>query len=117
MNKYTCTLTNQEYSEATIQTLLSKAYRRYYTFEPQGSCEGCGQQATCTAHIIPKARCKQLHLTSLIWSDFNWFRSCYKCNTAAENISSKEIKELLNYEEILSVYQLYDKERYQILIS
>lgn len=110
MNKYKCTLTNQEYSEATIQANLSKAYRRAYTFEPQGSCEGCGGQAVCSAHIISKMRLKQLHLTSLIWSPELFFRSCYKCNQIAELPSSEAIADLLNYQEIKQIIFKYDPE-------
>jgi 5-methylcytosine-specific restriction endonuclease McrA len=111
-----CTITGKSYSQNTIDSNLSKAYKEFYLFEPKGSCEGCGKPATCTAHIVPKARCKHLHLTSLIWNPENWFRSCYKCNMIAENPSSDEIKNLMNYDTILRVTEKYDKERYEIMI-
>lgn len=117
MIKYKCTITGKEYSEATIQANLSAAYRDAYTFAPKGPCCGCGHPGTESAHIIPKARCKQLQLTSLIWNPVNFFRSCRFCNVIAENISSKEIRELLNFQEILAVYKQYDNERYQILLQ
>jgi len=115
MIKYKCTITGKEYSEATIQKNLSDAYRNKYEFERMGSCEGCGDPGVCSAHYIPKARLKQLHLTSLIWSPDMFFRACYSCNRIAENISSKEIKELMNFQEIVNVYKLYDKERFNII--
>jgi hypothetical protein len=111
VNKYKCTLTGKEYSEVTIKSNLSKAYKEYYEFEPVGSCEGCGGRATCTAHILPKAICKTLHLTSLIWNPENWFRSCYQCNSLAENVSSNEILTLLNYDRIKEVLEKYAPER------
>lgn len=117
MIKYKCTITGKTYSEAVIQKNLSAAYRKVYAFEPSGACEGCGEPGICSAHIIAKSRCKQLHITSLIWNPVNFFRSCYACNTIAENITDSKIKELLNYTEILSVYKSYDRERYNILTS
>lgn len=115
MNYYKCTITGKSYSEATIKANLSQAYREHYLFEPSGSCEGCGGRATCTAHIVPKARCKSLHLVSLIWNPVNWFRSCTRCNSVAENVSSNEILDLLNFDRILEVIKRYDPERYSKL--
>jgi hypothetical protein len=106
-----CSITGKDYTETTIKSNLSKAYRDYYMFEPLGACEGCGEPATCTAHIIPKAILKILHLTSLIWNPELWFRSCYKCNQIVENVSSSAITELLNYNRIKQVIEKYDKER------
>ena len=115
-NKYLCS-NGEKVTEATIQSKLSKAYKDHYLFEPRGACEGCGETATCTAHIIPKARCKQIGKTELIWKPVNWFRSCYKCNAIAENPKSDEIKELLNYQTILKVTKQYDTERYRKFTS
>lgn len=112
MNKK-CTITGKSYSEATIKSNLSKAYKEFYMFEPLGVCEGCGvKPGVCTAHIIPKAICKTLHITSLIWNPENWFRSCIDCNGIAENPSSEDIKKLLNYDRIVEVTKKYDNERY-----
>lgn len=113
-NKYFCS-SGERVSEATVQKRLSEAYRGFYLFEPIGSCEGCGEPATCTAHIVPKAICKQLGKTEMIWNPFNWFRSCYRCNAIAENVSSDEIKTLLNYNQILEVTKVLDPQRYQKL--
>lgn len=103
-------------TEATIKARLSKAYREFYLFEPLGSCEGCGEPAVCTAHICPKHICKKIGKTELIWNPVNWFRSCLKCNDIAENPSSDEIRELRNFDTILSVTKKFDKERYQKMI-
>jgi hypothetical protein len=111
VNKYKCKLTGKSYSEATIKSNLSQAYREYYLFETKGFCEGCNGTGVCTAHIIPKARCKQLHLTSLIWNPVNWFRACYLCNQRAENVSSDAILELKNFETIKEVVTRYDPQR------
>jgi len=115
MNRYHCSITDKSYSQAQIDKNLSDTYREIYVFEPLGSCEGCGGRGVCSAHIIAQARCKQLKLTSLIWQPMNFFRSCHRCNLVAENISNKEIRNLLNFQEILYVYKLYDQERYSIL--
>lgn len=106
-----CSITDKFYTESTIKANLSRAYKEHYLFEPSGACEGCGKPATCTAHILPKARCKTLGLTSLIWQPENWFRSCYSCNSIAENVSSEAITELKNYDRIKQVLQRYDPER------
>lgn len=100
------------YSEAQIKANLSKAYKEYYLFEPLGSCEGCGEPATCTAHIVPKARLKQLHKTEYIWNPIDWFRACYRCNQIAENPQSDEIKSLYCYDKILEVTKKLDPERF-----
>ena len=110
-NRYYCKLTDKYYTEATIKANLGKAYKDHYLFEPSGSCEGCGDTAVCTAHIIPKARLKCLKLVSLIWNPEIWFRSCYLCNQVAENPDSVAITELLNYERIKEITFKYDPER------
>ena len=113
-NRYRCS-DGSMVTQATIDANLSKAYKKHYLFEPLGSCEGCGQPATCTAHILPKSQCKIAGRTEMIWNPFNWFRACYSCNTKAENINSA--KELLNYDRILRVTKQLDYERYLKMIS
>jgi hypothetical protein len=81
-------------------------------FDSLGTCEGCEKEpGTNTAHILPKAVCKQLGLTSLIWNPVNWFRSCIRCNTLAENPSSVEITKLKNFDRIKEVTEKYDPQR------
>ena len=110
------TSSGERVSEATIKSRLSAAYKNHYIGEPLGFCEGCGEPATCTAHIVPKARCKQLHKTEMIWDPYNWFRSCYQCNGIAENPGSDEIRNLMNFFRILEVTRVIDHERYQKMI-
>lgn len=105
-----CSITDKYYTEATIKANLSRAYKEHYLFEPSGACEGCGEPATCSAHIIAKARLKVLKLTSLIWSPKLFFRSCYRCNMVCENVSSEEITTLFNYDRIKEVLYEYDPE-------
>lgn len=114
-NKSYCTITGKYYTEAMIKANLSRAYKDHYLFEPSGSCEGCNDEGVCTAHIIAKSRLKVLKLTSLIWNPIVWFRACYQCNMIAENPESDAIKELLNYQRILEVTEMYDKERFLIM--
>lgn len=98
-------------TDSAIKTRLSKAYKEYYLFEPMGACEGCGEPATCTAHILPKAFCKWEGRTELIFEPENWFRSCVSCNQKAENPSSEAIRELRNFDEILRVTEKYFPDR------
>jgi len=111
-NLYYCKLTDKKYSDATIKANLSKAYKEHYLFEPSGACEGCGvEDGVCSAHIVGKARCKTLHIVSMIWNPVNFFRSCYRCNNCVENVESLEILELKNYDHVKYVLELYDPER------
>lgn len=114
-NKYTCS-DGSKVTEASIKSKLSQAYKSWYAGEGPQSCHGCGKRAEGTAHIIPKARCKQLRLTDLIWKRNNTFPSCHRCNMIAENPESDAIKELNNYVTILEVTEKYDYERYQKMI-
>jgi hypothetical protein len=112
-----CTITGKSYSEATIKANLSKAYKEVYQFEPKGICEGCeSEPGICSAHIVGKSRCKHLKITSMIWSPINFFRSCYRCNSVAENVESLEILELKNIERIKEVLENYDPERFNKMI-
>jgi hypothetical protein len=117
-NRSYCRITDKYYTDATVKANLSKAYKEKYLFEPTGSCEGCGvNPGMGSAHIIAKSRLKWLGLTSLIWHPDLFFRGCYSCNQIAENPSSDEIKELLNFDRILEVTKKYDAERYQLMIN
>jgi len=116
MNYYKCS-DGTKVSEGVIKSKLSAAYKEFYLFDPVGSCEGCGQPATCTAHIYPKALCKSSGKTEYIWNPINWFRSCFSCNLLAENVASNEIKNLLNYEQILKVTKMLDPQRYEKMIG
>lgn len=97
-------------TEATIKTRLSKSYREKYNGNE--CCEGCGERAQGSAHIIPKSRLKILGLSDKIYHPDFYFASCYKCNTICENVSTIEFTRLMNYPTIVEVIKKYDYERY-----
>jgi 5-methylcytosine-specific restriction endonuclease McrA len=104
------------YTEGMIKSRYSAFLRDLYQNESSAQwCEGCYLRAEGTAHIVPKARAKQLHKVELIWTKENVFRACHKCNGIAENVSSPEILELKNFEKIKQVLLKYDEERYRKL--
>jgi 5-methylcytosine-specific restriction endonuclease McrA len=113
-NKYYDSQGNS-YTESTIKAKYSKFLRELYEGEPRQRCRGCGGNAEATAHIVPKARAKHLHMTELIWTRENTFRACHRCNGVAENPSSPEILKLRNIEQIKQVLYKYDRERYNKL--
>lgn len=110
MNMYYCS-DGTRVSEATIQQRLSKAYRSKY-WDGRPACEGCGNIAMGSAHILPKARLKVLHLTEMIWNPEMFFPACHSCNLACEAIYSDEFKKLLCYDKCLTIIKNYDPERY-----
>lgn len=105
-------------TQAEINTLLRGCY---YLMDRMGignrltafHCEGCGQfsHPIYHAHIIPKARCKQLNKTELIWDKDNIFFSCNDCNTRSENVSSQAFIKLLNFERLKAYLEQEDPER------
>lgn len=110
-NYYYCS-DGSKVSEATIKKNLSKAYREKYGSQ-FAICEGCGGQAQGSAHIIPKARCKSLKMTQLIWNPLNFFPACHVCNRAIENPKGEGWKQLRNKDECLNVIKQYDPELYE----
>lgn len=111
-NRYLCS-DGKMVTEATIQKNLSVAYKKRYLGRGVSLCEGCNEKlAQCTAHIVPKARLKQLGKTEYIWNSVDWFAACYECNAIAENPRSEDIKKLRNYDRILRVTKELDFERY-----
>lgn len=109
-NMFKCS-DGESVTQAQINYRLNKAYdeAEYDCFY----CHGCGAHpADAHAHIIPKARCKQLNKTQLIWDERNFFPACNKCNTIAENVSSPAIMNLNNYQRIKAWLQLMDFERF-----
>ncbi len=103
-------------SEATIKSRLSKAYRDKYEGNPHPYCAGCGGKAQGSAHIIPKSQLKLLGLSDKIYHPDFFFAACYKCNQVCENISSGDIKKLMNYQTILELIRTYDVERYKKML-
>lgn len=115
MNHYYDSSGNR-YTESMIKARYSKFLRDLYQNEFSAQrCEGCWCRAEATAHIVPKARAKHLHMTELIWTKENTFRACHRCNGIAENVSSPEILNLKNIEQIKQVLYKYDRERYNKL--
>lgn len=79
-------------------------------------CEGCGAPATCSAHIIAKARLKTLHKAELIYDPRAFFPACYGCNSAIENPKGQAWKAMNNKEECLAFIQEHDQELYMKFI-
>jgi hypothetical protein len=98
-------------TQSQIDRKLKVAYEYFEHAVGDEYCFGCGGQAQGHAHIVPKARCKQLRKTELIWSVENFFPTCHNCNTIAENVSSDSITELKNYERIKEFMTIHDPER------
>jgi len=102
-------------TQAYIDAHLTKAYSiqdkelgRYAHF-----CFGCGWAVSVGhAHIIPKARCKVLGKTELIWSKENFFPACHKCNLAIENPKGQDWKKLKNIEACMKFIMTHDPELY-----
>jgi 5-methylcytosine-specific restriction endonuclease McrA len=103
----------RKYTESAIKSKLSALYKELYAGNPHPRCNGCGTAAQGTAHIIPKARCKQMGKPELIWDKENVFPACHKCNSIAENPQSPLFLKLLNITTILSVIKKHDPERYR----
>jgi hypothetical protein len=116
MPNYSQTSTGERITDATIQARYSKMLRYRYEGCGRLKCEGCGEYATCTAHIIAKARLKQLHKAELIYDPKASFPACYKCNLAIENPKGEAWKELKNKEYCLEFIEIHDPELYQKFI-
>ena len=117
MNHYFCS-DGTKVTEAQIRRKLYEYYFQEWNdgWEFYIRCKGCEDEwAQGHAHIIPKARCKNLRKTELIWDRENWFFACHKCNAIAENVSSEAITKLKNFERIKRFLSLHDVERYSKL--
>jgi len=105
-------------NQATINRLLSKSHVEIFWSHEFGmqlprECKGCGQRCSSTAHIIPKARCKVLGKTELIWSIENQFPACFECNAAIENPKGHAWKSLKNAQKCLDFIKIHDPQLYQ----
>lgn len=110
-NMYYCS-DGRRVSEATIKANYTKAIREKYAGNPVQICQGCqAAQANGSAHIVPKARLKVLHLTELIWHPIMFFPACNRCNTICENPASEAITELKNYSYVKIIIERFDPER------
>lgn len=99
-------------SDATCKSRLSKTYRSLYEGTVHPSCAGCNDRAEGSAHLIPKARCKQLGRSELIWAKENILPACNHCNGVLENPQSEDFRNLLCYDYVVAVLKKYDYERY-----
>lgn len=109
-NRY-YTSTGERVTEATIKARYTIAIRNKYQEMSVHRCHGCGGAPNGSAHIIPKAILKQMHMTELIWNPRIFFPACNKCNMICENVSSEEITTLHNYEYIKEVMWEFAPER------
>lgn len=109
-NLYYCS-DGSRVTESTIKSRYSNALQDYYSGKPRPRCAGCGHEATCTAHIIAKARLKVLHKTELIWAIGEaTFPACFGCNYAIENPKGEKWKYLHNIDYCLEFISLHDPE-------
>jgi hypothetical protein len=106
------TSTGERVTQSQIDRKLKVAYEYFEHAVGDEYCFGCGGQAQGHAHIVPKARCKQLRKTELIWSVENFFPACHNCNTIAENVSSEAITRLKNFSYIKEYLRVNDYERF-----
>lgn len=109
-NRYYCS-DGSRVTEATIKSRYTEAIRIKYQEVSVWKCAGCGGSPNGSAHIIPKAVLKTLHLTDLIWDPRMFFPACVSCNLITENVSSEKIKSLNNYQYIKEIIEKYDPER------
>jgi hypothetical protein len=93
-----------------INAKYSKSLKERYQEAPKQICAGCGEPATCTAHIIAKSRLKVIGRPELIHHPKASFPSCYACNTAIENPKGQAWKGLANIEECLEFIKQHDTE-------
>lgn len=104
---YKCS-NGERVTQATIDRRLSEAYRKRYE-DGHAVCEETGKCAEGSSHIISQKRCKQLHLTDLIWNPENFFPATNEINRQWENNNT----ELKNYEKYMKVVEKYDPEGYR----
>lgn len=97
-------------TEEIIRQRYATSRRSKYGDQKVRKCHGCGTDCTGNAHIIAKARCKQIGKTELIWDKGNYFPACSECNQAIENPNGKAWKSLMNIDYCLSFIKLHDPE-------
>lgn len=108
-NTFSCS-SGKKVTQAEINRNRDSAYNYQAQSTSVTKCHGCGQPATCRAHIIAQARCKQIGKTELIWHLGNFFPSCYKCNSVIENPKGKDWQNLNNIDKCLEFIRLNDSE-------
>lgn len=111
-NKYK-TSTGKTYTQAGIKNMLSKAYQSKHQSPAPVWCEGCNKEpAQDNDHTIAQKRCKELHLTELIWDENNFVSSCRKCHQEWESWKSGAWAHHRNALARLEYLYQYDKEAY-----
>lgn len=96
--------------QQAINRTYSQSLKKRYQDAPKQKCAGCGEPATCTAHIIAKSRLKLLGRPELISDPRASFPSCYACNLAIENPKGQGWKGMANIDECLEFIKKNDPE-------
>jgi len=116
MANHALTSTGERLTDAQIKTRYAASRKKKYEGSIAHRCEGCGQPAACSAHIIPQARLKVLHKAELIYDPKAYFPGCYACNAAIENPKGQEWKALKNIDRCLFFILQHDPELYSKFI-
>lgn len=95
-------------TQATIERKRGEAYREAYGHLGYVVCEGCGQKAEGSSHILSQKACKYSHRSELIWDRRNFFPACHSCNRRWENND----RELMNYQRCMEILKELDFEDY-----
>ena len=111
MNYY-FTSSGERVSQTVVDQRISQAYKKLYAGLGAQVCHGCGQQAQGTAHIVPKAVCKQEGITEYCWLPINMFPACHRCNAVAENFKSDSFLKLKNVLTVIEVTRAICPSRY-----
>jgi 5-methylcytosine-specific restriction endonuclease McrA len=111
-NRFYCS-DGERVTQAQIDARRSLAYRTAYQGNLLVRCEGCGEKATESSHIISQKRAKDMHATNLIWNPENFFASCRSCHTKWEATFSGQWLDLLCVQRCLETLKKYDNEGYE----
>lgn len=96
------------FSQTTISRRLRETYGKMME---KYICEGCGSSAAVDHdHTISQKRCKELHMTELIWDEDNIVFSCRSCHMAWESYKSGEFAKHYNIEKRMIYMLQYDRE-------
>lgn len=110
-NTWSCS-SGKRVTQTEIYRFRESAYNYQALAQDVTKCAGCGQPATCRAHVIAQARCKQIGKTELIWHLGNFFPSCFGCNSAIENPKGSAWKTLKNIDACIQFIYEHDMELY-----
>ena len=101
------------------QSMIDVRLRQAYEDNPMNHlCECCHKQKAIEhSHIISQKRCKELHITEMIWQPLNWTDSCRDCHTDWEGYKSGKFAEHRNVFKTMSVLKAYDPEAFRKRIN